>query len=423
MLRLLHLSDIHFDEKNSLSDSNIDVKDGIEFDLQCLMKTYPSPVDYILVCGDVAFSGKKSEYDKAKTWLDKLCEIVKCKPSSVMIVPGNHDVDRSLLKGSYIQELLHQEIRSKSESGINKTFERIIDTKELHYLKKPQSSYEEFAAIYDCVVKEDQIIWEGKLDTINDIDIILRGCNSALLADENDNDFKDKMALSKYQYYIKDNLNVIYITMCHHPTECIIDKNKVEESFDEKAILQLYGHNHKYNIEPKERSIILHAGAIKPEESETDRPCYNIIDIDINDNIFNLTVWTREWDGKVFNTGCKDGSQFENHSISIPNRMSNWKMPTKKESNSMCKETSETKDFNVYVSQEDSTMDYTERDIRYKFLSLPFRKRKTIGNHLIPESFNDHSISEMNRSLSFLNMIKDEEKYNKLWQQINSQYE
>ena len=63
-------------------------------------------------------------------------------------------------------------------------------------------------------------------------------------------------------------------------------------------------------------------------------------------------------------------------------------------------------------------MEYTERDIRYEFLSLPFRNRKAIGNQLIPESFNDTSISEMNRSLIFLNMIKEVERYNELWQQI-----
>jgi len=418
MLRLIHLSDIHFDEKKGVSDSNIDVRDGIEFDLQCLIKEFPKPVDYILVCGDVAFSGKKSEYEKAKTWLDKICEIVKCKPSSVMLVPGNHDVDRNQLKESYIQELLHKEIRNKNEQEIDETFEKIIEGNELNYLRKAQSAYENFANIYDCVVDSDKIYWEGKLETINGIEILLRGCNSALLADKNDDNLKDRMAMSKYQHYVKEKLNTIYIAMCHHPTECMIDKSEVEKSFNEKAILQLYGHNHKYNIEPKEKSIILHAGAIKPEKGEMDRPCYNIIDIDINDNKFNLTLWAREWDGNEFVTGFKDGSQFENHSISIPNKMTKWKGSTKKESVSIYNETKETKDINVFVSREDNTMEYTERDIRYEFLSLPFRNRKAIGNQLIPESFNDTSISEMNRSLIFLNMIKEVERYNELWQQI-----
>jgi predicted phosphodiesterase len=420
MFRLLHLSDIHFNKKKGLSDSNIEVRDGIEHDLACLMKEDPRPIDFVLVCGDIAYSGKKAEYEKAKDWLDKLCEIVQCKASSVMLVPGNHDIDRDGLKKSLIQELLHKHIRSNTEIEIDKTFEKIIDGDEIKHLTSTQVAYENFAAIYYCEVERNKITWERKLGTINNIDIMLKGCNSALLADEDDDKNKDRMALSKYQSYLKDKLNTIYIIMCHHPTECMIDNKKVEESFNEKSILQLYGHNHKYNIEIKEKSLILHAGAVKPNDNEPEQPWYNIIDIDIDDNKFKMEVWPRKWNGRKFETGTKNGKLLEKHFIKIPNIQTNWTNNITDMAIDSLINVNDTKDINEFALIGKDKMEYTERDIRYKFLSLPFRERKELGTKLISYAFDDYKLSEMNRSLNFLNEIKRTNRYDELWELLKS---
>jgi len=58
---------------------------------------------------------------------------------------------------------------------------------------------------------------------------------------------------------------------------------------------------------------------------------------------------------------------------------------------------------------------YTERDLRLKFLLFSFKIRKEIGNKLIPNSFDSIWISEMQRSINFLNDMKQLDRYNDLW--------
>lgn len=58
---------------------------------------------------------------------------------------------------------------------------------------------------------------------------------------------------------------------------------------------------------------------------------------------------------------------------------------------------------------------YRERDIRLKFLQLPFSERVAIGEKMIPNSFSDIGISENKRSIDFLLEVKKNDGYDELW--------
>jgi len=52
-------------------------------------------VNFIVFSGDLAFSGKKEEYEAAKTHLlDPVLAATGLKPEHLFMVPGNHDLDR-----------------------------------------------------------------------------------------------------------------------------------------------------------------------------------------------------------------------------------------------------------------------------------------------------------------------------------------
>lgn len=425
MLRLLHFSDIHFNEDQGVNDENIEVRDAIEKDLKYLMLKEKINVDYILVCGDIAFSGKKNEYLKAKDWLNTICSIVNSKLSSVLMVPGNHDVDRTIIKKSFLQKIVHENIKNQSKTDVIRTFADLVDNKHIELLKLPQSNYNNFASLYDCNVDNNQMYWELKHEDFCGYQLMFRGCNSALLSDETDNILPNKMVLSKHQYYVKDDVKTIYITLCHHPIECMIDKDFIEDSFNTKVALQLYGHNHQFHVEKKDKSLVIHAGAVKPDlEEDGYDPCYNIIDIDIMeiDDINSLVVkiWIREWDGHDFVSGVVDGSLFEKYVFPINENPNPWifnKKEVKKENN---QDIEMIQTINKPIETDSSGEKYTERDVRYKFLTLLFKSRRRIGNAMIPEAFDDSQKSEMERSLDFLNRIKLENRYNELWNKINN---
>ena len=54
--------------------------------------------DFILATGDLAFSGKREEYDLTRAFLDALCEASGVPKERIFCVPGNHDIDRSRRK-------------------------------------------------------------------------------------------------------------------------------------------------------------------------------------------------------------------------------------------------------------------------------------------------------------------------------------
>src|SRR5438045_3279759 len=98
VLTFVHLSDIHFFDRDH----------GTQFDLGLQIRTAllddlaakpagPVPYDALLITGDVAFSGKKTDFERAKTFLEEVFVRTGIKPAQTYMVPGNHDVDRDFV--------------------------------------------------------------------------------------------------------------------------------------------------------------------------------------------------------------------------------------------------------------------------------------------------------------------------------------
>src|SRR5205823_8176794 len=97
-LRILHLSDLHLDHRNSfdqrvLVDALIDDVEHRQGDVG---------FDLIIFSGDLAATGKATEFDAGRrNLLDRLTEVTGLGPDRVVLVPGNHDVDRAAIDDDY----------------------------------------------------------------------------------------------------------------------------------------------------------------------------------------------------------------------------------------------------------------------------------------------------------------------------------
>jgi 3',5'-cyclic AMP phosphodiesterase CpdA len=100
-LSLLHLSDIHIKkaEIESGQDVDEDIRAKLVEDLAHGVRG-TAGVDAILVTGDIAYAAEGEEYGAAHEWLKQLCGVVKCEPRHVWMVPGNHDVQQSVVRKS-----------------------------------------------------------------------------------------------------------------------------------------------------------------------------------------------------------------------------------------------------------------------------------------------------------------------------------
>jgi 3',5'-cyclic AMP phosphodiesterase CpdA len=90
----LHLSDFHFRAgAQHVWNENI-VLDALLDDVRSRMAGDGLRPDFVVVSGDLAFSGQPAEYDLAGKFFDELLQATGLGKERLFLVPGNHDVDR-----------------------------------------------------------------------------------------------------------------------------------------------------------------------------------------------------------------------------------------------------------------------------------------------------------------------------------------
>src|SRR5260370_4053869 len=92
-LVFVHLSDIHFNKKwCDHYDLDQDIRDQLEKDVVGMRKRL-GDADGILITGDVAFRGKKDDYDVAVALLKAMCALARFKEQRGLCISGHHSGD------------------------------------------------------------------------------------------------------------------------------------------------------------------------------------------------------------------------------------------------------------------------------------------------------------------------------------------
>lgn len=199
-LTFVHLSDIHF-VKGFSGTSSFDldraVREALVADAKNL-RAQLEPISGILVTGDIAYAGKSSEYQTALNWLAELAEVLRCQPEYMWCVPGNHDVDRSVLKENTAIGAMHQSIR-QSENR-DKELRDHLENQNAGMLFSPLKAYnEEFAARLDCLTRPKQPWWTDDVLLNDGSTLRLRGLNSAICSGLHDDDEANKLFVGSAQ--------------------------------------------------------------------------------------------------------------------------------------------------------------------------------------------------------------------------------
>jgi predicted phosphodiesterase len=137
-MRVLHLSDLHFSET-----TRWDAEDVLGTLIEDARAQARDGVYLVVVTGDVANFGLAAEYALAKTWLDELLAAVGVGPERVVLVRGNHDVERGKFgpAGKALVNALYQ----ASEADQNAMLE---DPEARALLLRPARAWLAFAAAY-----------------------------------------------------------------------------------------------------------------------------------------------------------------------------------------------------------------------------------------------------------------------------------
>ncbi len=259
----MHLSDIHFRQRRSdrIYDLDQDLRNELERDAKAMRGRLGS-VHGVLVTGDIAFAGRREEYDTARKWLKDLCSVVSCPPENVWTTPGNHDVDRSVTQNSPLLQTIHQQLRSKEPSGIDAELRKwlVDDTSGRDWIYKPIERYIEFALNFGCGIDPDSPYWEHDFKLNDGSTLRLRGLNSTLVSNNLDNDAEHKLILGSTQSTLMREDGVEYVTLCHHPPQWLRDQDQVEKTLNARARIQLFGHKHLQILDQINNTIRLTAG-------------------------------------------------------------------------------------------------------------------------------------------------------------------
>jgi len=302
MLRILHLSDIHFGQvKKGERIRHDDVRDQLVADLAGLLDDSKS-LDLILINGDIGYSGKKSEYDDAVAWLDRLITVGRCDETAVLAIPGNHDVDIDLIgKGG---RLVHTELRNTRPNIVQYLLhEYTEEPDEVNSIFPKLRTYVDFARGYNSdFEKRGNPRWIRYHEIKPGYHLRMVGMCSVQVSDHEDR--QGTMILGEKQYIFPEDHSVVTLVMVHHPMAWFLDRIDAKHHVYNRSSILLTGHEHLPELNKitplngPER-IEISAGAIT--DTESDAPfefAYNLLELDLKQDysiLLSMTVWPRIW--------------------------------------------------------------------------------------------------------------------------------
>lgn len=287
-MRLLHLSDIHFRAPECLNprtDPDVPFRSRLEADLVEFCTKDGVPVDAILVGGDIAYNGHEDEYDVAKNWLLRVAERCGCKPSGILTVPGNHDVDRSICTNVAVSNA--QEAIANEEGLIARDRQlarQLRDSQTSAALFKPLEAYNAFAAQFGCSVFPTHPFWEKDLKLAEGVTLRVFGLTSVLISGLGDRDkAPGKLFLGSAQVVLNPENDVMNLVLCHHPPSWFSDSSHAENVCNARAPLQFFGHEHDQRCLRPPEFFRFMAGAVNPARDEKGwNPGYNLVDLHVD---------------------------------------------------------------------------------------------------------------------------------------------
>jgi predicted phosphodiesterase len=329
VLRILHLSDIHFSTKPGEDRiPHDDVRQQLLHDLRNEVVPKIGRADLILIAGDIAFSGRPEEYAVAADWLEQVTTICGCLKTDVFTVPGNHDVDRRRVTAA--TKLVHRRLRTASGPDRAIEFADLTQTQD-GFLTDKLRHYQDFAASYGCRFKSNARPHCDRLFNLGDGYMLnFVGLTTVQVCDAEDVELA--MFLGQNQYVVERTARVEQVVVMHHPLDWLKDKKEAENYLASRARILITGHEHVLDINKltngnDQERLVIGSGAVTPEhphDAYTYR--YNIleferVDVDARQSLtvtVHPRVWMREDTGFGPDTNRLHGRSFTSFNLKCP---------------------------------------------------------------------------------------------------------
>jgi 3',5'-cyclic AMP phosphodiesterase CpdA len=279
-IAFIHLSDIHFgQERGGVVVVHDDAKARLIEDLAAMVEGLSEKkAAGVIITGDIAYSGKADEYKIAAHWLDKVAAAAKCAITDIMVVPGNHDIDRDEISSSAEWQL--SEIQTKGETVLDKF---LANERDRTVLYARFTAYIPFAEAYNCSMDcQGGLASKRVVELAPGRSLLFMGLNSALVCKVKDRE--GELLLGARQRVLPVQPGQELVVLCHHPLRWLQDSDDARRFVQSRARVFISGHEHKpaVQVDPIEAGcdlMTLEAGATVPPAAEGPFTyTYNIIE-------------------------------------------------------------------------------------------------------------------------------------------------
>nr|WP_254071553.1 MULTISPECIES: metallophosphoesterase [unclassified Rathayibacter] len=302
----MHISDVHFHAADHGWDEDADQRAQLVADVRADSEANGA-FDALLFGGDIAFSALPEEYSLATQWLDQLVAAGGLEGRHrVFTVPGNHDVDRKIIRASQSLQDFRTALASAKTPALDEALRtRMSSDPAAAPVFAHLAAYNTFAEQFVCGVTPNKPAWSFPDFTLDGWRVRLVGLTSVINCgpeNETAEPGQQSLVLGTQQCRMPRDEADVTIVMMHHPPEWIRDWHRVRPHLS-RAHLWLFGHEHAFGArqDTANGTVEIRAGAVAPErdthgESAPYLPAFNFIDLHRVDDHLGVTVKARVWD-------------------------------------------------------------------------------------------------------------------------------
>ena len=285
---ILHISDLHIAESFNFAKK-----------IESLCKVFSNELTtekkaYLVITGDIANSGKITEYERANEVIDSIQKSISQLPDDIgfkiIVVPGNHDCNFEL--DSQIRKNCLQQIDYKMLGDDDSVMNTCL------------SVQNDFWSFY-CKYNEeppDKISYQV-VDEINDKTICFHCHNTAWMSQRNEKSGSLFFPAKRFNTN-KQIVHDLDISVFHHPINWftpsseINNKNEFQDFLDKTSTIHLVGHEHETSFKKtedfdKKTNTTCFSGSILNNNARNEVSGFQILSINLSKRTgkFKRYIW------------------------------------------------------------------------------------------------------------------------------------
>lgn len=292
---LLHISDVHF----GCSD-DAGTQERVLDALQGVLEVEGHGIDVVVFTGDLTQRSASTEYVQAQDWLVRLHDVIK---APILLVPGNHDVDRTRADLKVLRAAYHDSASyAQWKTTIFKSHEHL----------------QPFLGWFSAAKRDSRFLlnnWQSNpaVDTVDEVFGGVR-CrficvNTALLSCDNHDKGKLCVDIASVNSPLGKRANEtnLVILVGHHPSDELApwNRDELEKVMGQETGPHLYLHGHVHDQKGTGRYlssghglVTITGGAAYPDA--TYRKFFSIVNVDLElrnvlANVFEYSEESGKW--------------------------------------------------------------------------------------------------------------------------------